>query len=260
MGLNLSREKEKQDALKSKGGKSRDKGWQPQDGPNVIRVLPFTHKVTKEDVAAKLYGKSEIGKTMTEWQYEVVMHFGLTAKNYPVKSNDEIMALYSKLRKSKSEEDLKRADRIKPSRKYAMNIIDLNNPEGGVQLYVAPKTVREFVGDHLIDPDFGEAILGAKGRDIKIEYNSKSTEAAGFYKLKLQDKDKCRAISSKVTDKVQDLFDQEVNSLFVEAMSGDISAVAPGNGEVFDPSKPEPESEKVKEKAKEKAGSFFDED
>lgn len=212
MSLDLSREREKQLKLKSKGSGS---GWKPQDGPNVFRVLKFSHKVTKQDAAEKFYPSKDIGKTVEEWEYPIVMQYGLSPENRkaPVKATPETIELYEKLKAT----DEEKAQRIRPSKKFAMNIIDLNDPEKGVQIYLAPRTVREFIGDYLIDEDFGEGILGPKGRDIKLTYDSKSKDAKSYYKCILQDKDKCRAISSKITDGVFDLYDPVVNCKFVQS-------------------------------------------
>lgn len=220
MGLNLEREREKQAKLKSRGD---SKYWKPQDGPNVIRVLSFTHKVTKQDVEAKLYDKSEAGKTAGEWCYPFTVHYGLNPENRkaPVLSSPEIMALWKKLKDSKDEQDQKKAEIIRPSKKYAMNIIDLNATDKGVQIYLAAKSVREYIGDLVIDPDFGEAVLGAKGRDFKIKYDSKAPSIKDYYKIQIQDKDKCRAMNSKVIDKAFDLFDPKVNEGFAPLMDFD---------------------------------------
>lgn len=215
MSLNLDREREKQLQLKSRG---QGKYWRPQDGQNVIRVLTFKHKVTKQDVEEKLYSKSDLGKTFEEWCYPVVMHFGLNPENRkaPVKSSPEIMELYEKLQGSGNPDEQAKALRIRPVRKYAMNILDLNDPEKGVQIYLAAKSVREFIGEHLIDPDFGEAILGPKGRDIKIKFDSKSQDAKSYYKIFLQDKEKCRPINSKIADKTLDLYSPQISAEFVQ--------------------------------------------
>ena len=128
---NLNQEREKAAQQKLKGGGGNSKYWKAKEGEdgNRIRVFMFQHKVTKEDVAANLYDKKELGKTAWEWVYPYLIHFGLVPenRNWPVLSTPEIMALYNKLKNSKDPDDKKKADFIKPVKKYAMNVVDVND-------------------------------------------------------------------------------------------------------------------------------------
>lgn len=229
MGLNSAREKERQAKLASR---KDSKTWKPEDGPNVIRVLKFKHKVTKEDVLLKLYSKPELGTVQEEWCFPFTVQYGLLSENrkVPVASTDDSIALWKQLNKSTDVEDQKAAEKIRPNTKYAINIVDIDDPQGGVQTYLAAKTVREFIGKYVVDPDFGEAILGVKGRDLKIEYNSKAQSAKEFYSLILMDKVKSRALNSKVETLVKDFFDPEVNADFTGRVEGIEDLSAP-NGE-----------------------------
>lgn len=213
--LNQARERERQAKMKS-GGNS--KTWKPEEGSkNIIRVLTFKHKVTKEDIALGLYEKKELGETVNEWTYPFQMHYGLNPKNRkaPVRSTPEIMALWQKLKGSKMAEDKEKAERIKPSKKYALNIVDINNPDKGVQIYLAPKTVREAVGDHVISPHYGEEVLGVKGRDWQISFDP-NADPKGMYKVIILPEKASRAMNSKVEKLAHDLYSPEVNGAFAD--------------------------------------------
>ena len=150
MGLNMQRERDRQAKTASKGG---SRTWKPQDGPNVIRVLPFKHKVTKEDVANKLYEKADLGETFEEWNYPLTIQYGLNPANRkaPVLATPETIEMWKELKNSKDEDDQEKAKRIQPKNQYAMNIIDLNDGEKGVQIYLAAKSVRKPIGEWVID-------------------------------------------------------------------------------------------------------------
>lgn len=259
MPLNNEREKARQAGLKS-GGSS--KGWKPEDGSNTIRVLKFKHKVTKDDVAAGLYGKQDAGSTQEEWCFPFTVQYGLVAENrkIPVQATEESIALWKTYNKSNDPADQATAQQIRPVTKYAMNIVDINHPENGVQLYMAVKTVREFIGKYVIDPDFGEAILGVKGRDFKIEFNSKSKDPKGYYSLILMDKEKSRAMNSKVEASVQDLFDPEINSEFTGQVKNAKEISTPDNNEALEKEDLNGKSKVKGRKAAEASEDIFDAD
>ena len=201
-------------------------GFKCQQGENVIRILSFTHKVTKEDVSEGRFPKDKLGKTVEEFDREVVRQFGFTENNSPIFSTDKSLAEYDKVKKSKDPEDMKIAKSIRPDRKYAMNIVDMNDPEKGVQLYLAPKTVREIVGDHIEDPDYGVEIIGLAGRDFKIHFD-KNAEAAQMYKVIISPKPG-KKFGSKVQELVKDLWDPEVYNLFAKVSDDeDLEAKTP---------------------------------
>lgn len=219
--LNLERERLRQAQLKTKGN---SKYWRPEKGEgNVIRVLMFQHKATAEDAAAGLYEKKEVGKTFWEWSFPFIIHYKLHPKypKAPVRSTPEIMALYEKYKKSKDKDEQAIATDIKPVYKYAMNIVDINAPDKGVQIYHAPKTVREFIGDHVNSEHYGEGILGVKGQDWQISYDPDSKDPKTIYKVKILPEKVSRAMSSKVEKMVFDLFDPEVNRDFADIMDVD---------------------------------------
>lgn len=230
--LNMERERNRQANLKSK---SNSKTWKPEDGDkNIIRVLMFKHKVTKEDVAAEFYEKKEIGTVANEWCYPFIVHYGLVEKNrkIPVRSTPQIMEAYYKLKNSKDKDDQKIASKFYPKKTYAMNIVDINAPEKGVQTYLATKTVREFIGDHVASEHYGEGVLGIKGRDWQIIYNKNTEDPKAKYKVLLLPEKASRAMNSKVEKMVVDMFDPAVNSEFAEAKDMEELSV-PGEGGGF---------------------------
>lgn len=226
MPLNASREREKQASLKS-GGTDRGKFWKPENGDgNRIRVMPFDHKVTKEDVAKKLYPKEDLGKTITEWVFPYKVHFGLIAENrkIPVLSTPEIMEAYIEL----LAQDEAAAKEVKPQNKFAMNIVDMNHPENGVQIWHAGKMVREEIGKYVVDEEYGESVLGIKGVDWKIIYNANAKSPKDYYQIIIQPEKSSKVMKPAIEETVLDLFDPAVHELFVQKKP--LSELDMGNG------------------------------
>ena len=220
MSLNLGRERDRQAQLQQRSGKF----WRPEEGvdekgngKNLIRVFKFKHKATKEDAAALLYAKDDIGKTFEEWVYPFQVQFGLHAQNpkIPVRATPETIKIYESLNGAADAESKAKAKLIRPQNKFAMNILDLNDPAKGIQVFLAGKTVREDIGKFVTDEEYGEVVLGCKGRDWRISFD-KNKDPKEMYSTIIREKDKCRAINSKIEEGVKDLFDPKVNREFAD--------------------------------------------
>jgi len=124
----------------------RGRFWRPENGKNVIRILPFEHE----------------GETLL---YVVQRrHFGVHP-DYPVLpcygKNCPICALRSHL-----DEETGRS--LRPREHYLMNIVDRGNEDAGVQVFGAPVTVWEDIVDLVLDEDYRGILDRETGRDIII--------------------------------------------------------------------------------------------
>ena len=208
MPLDLTRIKERQ-----RNTESRQMGnfFKAQEGRNMIRVFAFSHKVTKDDVARGLFPKEKLGKTVEELDRPVSRFF---TKGQPptlhLSDNDPMYKQYQHVLKSKGKDA---AQGFRPSLQFMINIVDINDPDKGVIEYGAPKTVYHAILGYVLDPEYGETILGCAGRDFIIEYNSKA-DGAQKYSVKLRDEKKCEALPESVEEGVKDFYDPEVFSAF----------------------------------------------
>jgi len=202
MGLDLGRIKARQNET-TKG--SSGNRYKPVDGkPNRVRVFAFTHKVTQADVKAGYYGKDKLGKVVTEIDRPVTIHFNVGANNRPVLSTPALMKRWNDAKSS----DPNLAKSIQPSTKYALNIIDTEDKERTMRNWMCPKSVYNEILGCVLDPDYGEAILGAKGRDFVVIYDNK-LEGSDKYSVKVRDKDKCASLNSSLNEKVVDFYSSE---------------------------------------------------
>lgn len=200
MALNLDRIREKQAALQRKSGNI----WKPTDGAevkNLIRIFKFTHKVTKEEVAKNLFSKKDLGNTVEEFDRMAIRHFGMRADNRPVLSNKALMQKYNELKSS----DKKASDTMRPTKTYFMNIVDTNDIEGGMKIWGCPSTAFDLIIGTILDPDYGEDVLGCKGRDFVIKLD-KTKVPALMYQVSLRKEGKSSVLPSDLQKNVIDLY------------------------------------------------------
>lgn len=217
--LDLNRIKERQAQTRQSSGKR----WQPKDGVNRIRVFTFEHKVTSEDVEAGHFRKDKKGKVVTEVDRPLTIHFNLGADGRPVLSTPEIMKKWKALSRSKSASDQKVAKNIQPQTKFALNVVDTDEKDAEMRHWMCPKTVYNDILATIADSDYGESVLGAKGRDFVVTFNPKA-EGSDKYSTKVRDADKCRKLPSDLQEAALDFYSEEglAELGFVEAAdSGD---------------------------------------
>lgn len=147
-------------------------------GKNIIRVYKFSHLVTADDVKKGYFKKSELGKVIEELDRPVIRHFNVSKR--PVISNAKLMAEYTRLKASANPADQSRADQIKPSRSYFLNVVNIDKLGEGMLPYAAPASVYNGILAFIQDPDYGEEILGGQGRDIVIMYDPKAAGATMY--------------------------------------------------------------------------------
>lgn len=209
MALDLGRIKRRQVETSRKSG---GRFFKCSEGRNVIRLFPFEHVVTKQDVANGFFEKEQSGKTATEIDRPVERFFPKGGR--PILSggeSDPRMKKYLKFARSSNAKDKEYARTISPSLQYFMNIVNMDDAEHKVVEFAAPKTVYNAILEYILDPDFGEGVLGARGRDFIITYDP-TKEGSAKYSVKIRDASKCHKLASSVADGVKDYYDPEVYS------------------------------------------------
>lgn len=190
MSLDREAERLEQKELKKKKGRF---GWKPVsglEGGNIIRVLPFEHKVTKQDVREKLFPETKLGKTVTKWRRPITTYY--------------------------------KGDKNSPQERFLMNIVDLTEKgaEKKVEAWLAPKQAAITIGDYVLDVDYGESILGLEGRNFRILYD-KDADPQAMYRVSIRDKELSKELDSTLAKQVQDFFDPEVLAKFSQEGTGD---------------------------------------
>jgi hypothetical protein len=207
MGLDLNRirGKQKEAEAKSTGG-----FFKPKVGRNTIRVFSFDHKVTKEDVADGLFTKEKLGKTVTELDRAVVRLFNVEGIRGPVlvTSNDcPAMKAHNKfVAKCKDSDEIRKR---RPQTAYFINVCDTSEKDLRVVEYACNKTVYEQILGKILDPDYGESILGTAGRDIVIMYDD-NKQGSAMYSVEMRKEGKSEELPDSLEKQVKDFYDHDV--------------------------------------------------
>ena len=201
LDLNKIRKKQKETNAKSSGGGY----WKPEAGRNTIRVFSFDHKVTKEDVKAGLFEKDKLGKMVTELDRQVVRFFSPAPRIASEKELEAWRAKFDKCPKAKKQ-TMKQSG---PQTHWVLNIVDTSAAEPKIVEFAANKTIYNRILGEVLDPDHGEDILGANGRDFVIEYDPEK-DGSAKYTVKLRDEKKCEKLPESLEGQVKDYYDPDV--------------------------------------------------
>lgn len=154
MGINIDKLK----AMKENLGKTgKNEYWKPEDGKNVIRVLPAVEG--------------------DEFYKEVHTHYHVGADEKSVicaKTEERDCPICKELEKLKkgSKTDKELADSMRSKKAYYLQIITPDEPDSP-KLYPAPQTVFKGILDIILDPDYGDITDVEEGREITIERTGK---------------------------------------------------------------------------------------
>ena len=200
MGLDLAGIRKRQNG--ARGGKY----WKPTSGSkNHIRVFKFSHLVTEDDVKAGLFTKEKLGKQVDDFDRPVTLVYGTGESKKPVLATKEHHDRYEKLVGSKKKEDRELADKVKPRRQGLINIVDTDSRPFKMQLWQAPPGVVADLFEKVCDADYGEAILGAEGRDYTVDFD-KTRPAAKMYSISVRDQGKSPKLPAELNGKVGDFY------------------------------------------------------
>jgi len=204
MALNKKRLERSKNRSKGGGGGSFHR---LQDGRNLVRIFSFPHEVTEDDFAKGIYKSSDVdvGDQFDEIEREVASHFTDEGSLNCIGSGCEHCEEAKKLSGSKSKSDQKLGRQLSARRRFYVNLVDVDDVASGVQLSALPSSVFNAVLNYVMDPDFGEEILGADGRDFIIDRDSKESPDK-MYSVRLRDEKKCEDLDAGLQDDVTDLF------------------------------------------------------
>lgn len=160
MALDMSKIKDRLEALKSTGNKSTSL-WKPQ-GKSVIRIIPYKFNPENPFI-------------------ELLFHYGVNNKTYlsPASFNrpDPIVEFANKLKKTGDKDSWREGRKLEPKMRTYVPVLVRGEEEQGVKFWGMGKTVYQEILAIIADPDYGDISDLKTGRDVAIEF--KTAEETG---------------------------------------------------------------------------------
>lgn len=204
MSLNTRRlDRSKKASKKGSGGSF----FQFEDGKNIIRVFTFNHTVRESDFSRGFYFKDDgvkVGDNFDEIDREVWRHFTEDGVVNCIGKNCSHCADSDDLIKSKHKRDKKAGQDLRASRAFYINLVNVQDAGAGMQIGSIPQSVYGEILTYIQDPEFGESILGAEGRDFIVERDTSLTPDK-MYRVKLRDEKNCEDMDGEL--ETTNLFD-----------------------------------------------------
>lgn len=221
MGLNLEKLRNRQ----LETSKSSGKFFKPESGKKaIVRIFKFKHKVTSEDVKQGFFTKDEIDDIAEELDRPVTLQYNFLPDNKkPVITNQRSRAEYERLSRSTEDEDLERAAKIKPSKKYFVNVVDIDHIDNGMMVWSMPKSVYNALLEILMEKEYGgeDKVIGSKGRDFVLKFD-KTKPASEMYKLTPRESGYSEKLSKSLEEQTIDLYDPRNISLFGAVLEAEV--------------------------------------
>jgi hypothetical protein len=168
--LDIEKLKQKlQDAKeRNRGGTSEFKFWTPQDGRNVIRVLP------PKPGTSDFYSEARVRYNVGPNKKMVTVNLDSNAK-CPIKEFVDV------LYKSGDKQDEALAKKMKATTRYYFNVVDKTLEEGDenygeVMVFGCGTTIFTDILGIIVDPDYGDITDPKNGYDIIINKSGKGLD------------------------------------------------------------------------------------
>ncbi len=193
MAIDIEKMREKLGNLKGGGGK-KDIFWKPQDGTQVIRVLP-----------------TEDGDPFKSFFF----HYGVNAGGLmcPKANFGEHCAIcefVSKLFNEKDEESREMAKKLMKKQRFFSPVLVRGDEAKGPRVWGYSKSVYEYFLKSSLDPEIGDFTDPTNGVDCEIEYGKKPNKSFPDTTPKLKrkqtpickdmKKEECEEILNKIPD------------------------------------------------------------
>ena len=196
------------------------------DGKNVVRIFTFEHKVTKRDFTVGNYHKGapntpKVGKMATELDRECAVHFMDEGgpSNCSRETDCEQCAESAEYSASSRKADQEIGRKMSARRQYNLNLVDMNDPSGGMKVAAFPPSVYSEILAALTSGEYEpEELFGSEGRDFIILRDTKKPPSE-MYRVQLRDAKKSKPLDESLEAEVTDLFDMK--TLDPGARSGD---------------------------------------
>lgn len=169
------------DEIKKKKKRQGGRGWSPEEGPNDVRFLPPESRYFEEDI-----GDIAIGFNLHLFRQE---GFDTEASRCLRDKHEYCPACEIAAQFRDDEQDpalAKQAEDVRRFPRYAFNIVDLDEPDLGVQPYVGPKGIWEDLIEYMGNPKWGDIFHPKTGRDITITKTPGSKNPSGYPSYSVQ--------------------------------------------------------------------------
>jgi len=184
MPLNIEKLKERYEKKKA----AQADRYEFKDGENYIRILPPSLAYLTEEVSyitAEYMCHFNIGA-------EGSKHSEICPRSFGPKNKCPICEVAAKLYKSNSAEDKALAKDLYQKRRIIYNIIDLKNPEKGIQIMETGPKVYEDLVVFITNPKWGDLLDLDEGRNVSIYRTPGKETKSGYNEFSVTpDPDKC---------------------------------------------------------------------
>lgn len=153
--MDLAKIREKLETLNKQSGGGTKLIWKPQEGKQVIRIVPYIHN--------------------RDWPFQELLFYYDLAKRTIISPQcfgqpDPIQEHADQLKSTGEKEDWMMARKIEPKMRTYVPILVRGKEEEGVKFWGFGKTVYEELLKTIDDPDYGDITDLKNGRDITVEY------------------------------------------------------------------------------------------
>lgn len=206
MALNTARLTRSKEEARGGGGSS----FKLKEGRNKLRFFKFSHKVTQHDFDVGLVHArdgSKVGQVEEFLDYMTVVHFVERQAVPCLRKDCPQCAKAEEYAGATTAADKEIYRNLRAVKQFYINCLDMEDAEGEMKLVQMPPSVFQEILGTITDPDFGEKVLGHKGRDFSITKNTaKGTAPKDMYKVKLLDADKSEKLDAAFDKDTRDLF------------------------------------------------------
>jgi hypothetical protein len=153
--MNLDAVKARLNKLSNKNSRA-DNLWKPEEGKNVVRIVPYIHQ--------------------KEYPFiEAYFHWGIAKKRTlvsPVTTGDAdpIVEFADKLRSQGDKESIELSKKLYPKMRTYVPVVVRGKEHEGVKFWGFGKTVYEELLKIIADPDYGDITDPSNGRDITVDF------------------------------------------------------------------------------------------
>jgi len=154
----------------------RTQFWKPEEGNNYIRILP---PIKEED----------------DFYLESRVHFvpgagegGRMAATACLGAGCYLCKAVEKLQQRSNPDDDNLAQRLRPATQFLLNIVDLNDPDKGVQVWrhYSFSIIESLLG-YMVDPEWGDFTDPVHGRNVNIRMTRRGSSPS--YEVVLKPKE-----------------------------------------------------------------------
>lgn len=204
MGLNTTRLGRSKQLASSGGGNF----FKMKNGKNTLRFFSFNHEVEQADFDRGIYKKSDgikVGEEFDEVERVCYLHFTEDGVENCIRVNCPICEKSDEYLESKDKADQKLGRDMRAAKRFYVNMVNIDDVEKGMQIVPLPGSVFNTLLEYLMDSEYGDSILGVKGRDFIIARDTAQTPDK-MYTVKLRDRERCEELDEDLQANVSDLF------------------------------------------------------